>query len=280
MSKIEEHLDSMRDRWDTFNKQDEFAFISFLQEGERWDAIEFHVAGIRFVDYMMERFNQYGKTIPNQSSILEIGCGVGRFLKPLSCRFKYAYGVDISDKMIESAKKYCACMPNVFLKVNNGCSLDMFENESLDYCVSAGVFQHITLFDVILSYISEALRVLKPDGIFLFQFSADRKNAVGQGTRGARITADLLHEGLKGMPCRLLELTRDEYDPIPNLVVVMQKSSIPYPGDPRGENFKTIKIKERAWCKGVYDDAKTKTRFHQNKEEPPVQMTFYDKDTE
>jgi SAM-dependent methyltransferase len=77
-----------------------------LQEGAQWDKREFHLTGIRFVDRMMKRIVDYGYVEPSRASILEIGYGVGRFLKPLACRFRLACGVDISEAMLKSAMDY------------------------------------------------------------------------------------------------------------------------------------------------------------------------------
>ncbi len=122
-------MNEMRDLWNSLNEKDEFNFISHLQEGAQWDKAEFHLTGIRFVNRMMERKIDYGKVEPSRASVLEIGCGVGRFLKPLSCRFRLACGVDISEAMLKSAMDYCSCMPNIALQLTNGSTLSKIEDE-------------------------------------------------------------------------------------------------------------------------------------------------------
>jgi len=163
-----DRIEEMRKLWNSRNKKSKFGFISYLQPGQEWDSAEFHLTGIRFVDRMVERFCDYGEVETSYASILEIGCGVGRFLKPLGCRFRKVTGVDVSKNMLKTAKKYCACLPNVSFVQNDGSSLAPIPDSTYDYCVSAGVFQHITDMAVILDYIREALRILKPRGVFLF----------------------------------------------------------------------------------------------------------------
>ena len=104
----------MQQLWNELNKLNEFAFISHLQKDEQWDPIEFHLSGIRFVDRMMERILKFGTFQPNRSNILEIGCGVGRFLRPLAGRFHMVCGVDIAEEMLKSAAKHCSCLPKSF----------------------------------------------------------------------------------------------------------------------------------------------------------------------
>lgn len=110
----------MRHLWNELNKLNEFAFISHLQKDEQWDPIEFHLSGIRFVDRMMERILKFGTFQPNRSNILEIGCGVGRFLRPLAGRFHMVCGVDIAEEMLKSAAKHCSCLPNIVLLQTDG----------------------------------------------------------------------------------------------------------------------------------------------------------------
>jgi hypothetical protein len=88
-------IESMRNLWNLLNRKSTLGYISHLEKGQEWDKIEFHVTGIRFVDRIVESIEEFGEGEPSHLGILEIGCGVVRFLKPLSCRFKYVCGVDI-----------------------------------------------------------------------------------------------------------------------------------------------------------------------------------------
>jgi len=89
---------------------------------------------------------------------LEIGCGVGRLMQDGYC------GIDISEGMLEIAKKR---KPKCHFKLSDGRSIP-YKDETFDsvYCVL--VFQHIP-FDAVQFYIDEASRVLKKDGVFIFQ---------------------------------------------------------------------------------------------------------------
>lgn len=270
------HVNAMRDLWNSLNRKSKLGYISHLQAGQEWDPAEFHLTGIRFVDRMTERILDYGEVEPSQATILEIGCGVGRFLKPLSCRFKELCGVDISEEMLKTAKDYCACLPNITYKLNDRKSLNEIHNESFDYCVSAGVFQHITDIKVILSYIREALRILKPGGLFLFQFEGNRTEVVGRGQVGAKITARYLDEGLSGSSFKIREVSIDPTDKVRNTVIVIQKPHMNESSDDSAKSFQRFQMTERRWMSGVYDDIKTKTSMHERQAQAELRLTFYD----
>ncbi|QNH57127.1 glycosyltransferase [Limnospira indica] len=110
--------------------------------------------------------------IPSQLhwKVLEIGCGVGRLVKPLRERFNRVDGVDISANMIEFAKQYLADgQSNGELYVNSGSDLQDLPGEFYDLVYSTIVFQHIRSLSVVKSYFREIFRVLKPGGYFRIQ---------------------------------------------------------------------------------------------------------------
>lgn len=276
MFKMRKRVKQMRDLWNSLNRESAFGFISHLQPGQEWDPVEFHLTGIRFVDRMCERFADYGTVEPSRASVLEIGCGVGRFLKPLACRFKRVCGVDISKQMLTSAEEYCACLPNISFRINDGKILRGITSFSFDYCVSAGVFQHITDIDVIISYIKEALRILKPGGVLLFQFEGNRTEPVGSGQMGARITATDLDRGLRDIKFMIREISVDPDDAVRNIVIVLLKPEAQSESPKKRDSFVKWPVIERLWISGVYNDMRTKTSMHERQKNPPLRLTFYD----
>ena len=129
---------------------------------------------------------------------------------------------------------------------------------------------------MILDYIKEALRVLKPGGVFLFQFVGSRTEEVGHDQFGAKITASVLDRGLTGADYRIREVSLDRADPIRNMVIVIQKPK-------KGEkipndifSFSSFPKSERRWLSGVYDDITTKTKMHERLKKEADRLTFYD----
>ena len=103
-----------------------------------------------------------------EARALEIGCGVGRLLRPLSLRIERVYGVDISTEMIERARRLLADRSNVELFATIG-RLKPIPDASVDFVYSFIVFQHVSTKSAVSTYIRETARALKGRGIFRFQ---------------------------------------------------------------------------------------------------------------
>jgi ubiquinone/menaquinone biosynthesis C-methylase UbiE len=98
--------------------------------------------------------------------VLEIGCGVGRLMKP------GFHGIDISDELLIIAMQR---RPDCEFVVSDGRSIPYGE-DSFDSVYSVLVFQHLSL-KTVLNYIKEVKRVLKRGGVFIFQFIEGTEDA-------------------------------------------------------------------------------------------------------
>lgn len=96
---------------------------------------------------------------PMKGDVLEIGCGVGRLMR------KGYYGIDTSLNMLKIARER---NPRLKLKVCDGRSIP-HEDNKFDYVYSYLVFQHLPK-NAVQTYIDEAYRVLKDNGVLVFQF--------------------------------------------------------------------------------------------------------------
>ena len=275
---VGEHVALMRRSWEGMSDALGFGSISFLDKPEQqWDRDEFLRVGERFVERMTERFGQHAPaTGLARCSVLEIGCGLGRFLLPLSHRFGQVTGVDISPKMLEKARSLVGDRPNVLLRLNNGLDLGDLADDSFDFCICAGVFHHITSIEVIQSYVREGLRVVRPGGMFLFQFMGSRtRDASGTVSDGVKITARSLDSALTGKNYRIREISNDPTDRNATLVVVIEKTQTPVAD--RERLFVRQQIVQKRWLSGVYDDVKTPVM---DQRVPPgkkaARLTFFD----
>jgi SAM-dependent methyltransferase len=111
--------------------------------------------------------------LSESSTILEIGCGVGRLLSRMQ-RLPHAklIGVDISSNMIDLAQKNLLPDSRLHLFVSSGADLSMIVSDSVDFCYANDVFIHIADVRVVVSYFEEVVRILKQDGFFRFNVRA------------------------------------------------------------------------------------------------------------
>jgi len=107
--------------------------------------------------------------VPLQSTwqVATIGCGMGRIEKALAPRVASVTAFDISDEMLGRAKQFLADRPNVSLRLTDG-SLAPLGEASVDLVATFLVFQHVTR-EGTQRYITEAGRITRPQGQFLFQ---------------------------------------------------------------------------------------------------------------
>jgi len=153
----------MRQAWDERARENARYYVATND----WETEEeFDRSGEGSVDFIL---SDIGHFCPPHTAVLEIGCGIGRMLKPLAKRFRKVYGVDISAEMVRQAKERVRSLKNVKVWVNNGRDLKPLRARKVDLVISFIVFQHIPDPAIIRSYIADALRVLKPGGLFKFQ---------------------------------------------------------------------------------------------------------------
>ncbi len=114
---------------------------------------------------------------------LEIGCGIGRLLKPLAGKCKQVIGVDLSENMVHWSREYLADAPNAHVHLNDGCSLPEIEDASVDFVCSHLAFQHITLFEVVDAYLAEIARVLKLGGYCRIQNWRDAQKPMSESVK-------------------------------------------------------------------------------------------------
>src|SRR6185437_2992583 len=67
---------------------------------------------------------------------LEIGCGPGRLMRPMSRHSVEIHGVDVSGEMIGSAREKLQDVSHAYPHVTDGASLSQFEDESFDFVYS------------------------------------------------------------------------------------------------------------------------------------------------
>ena len=101
-------------------------------------------------------------------TVLDIGCGIGRMDRHVAPRVRKLIGIDVSGEMIAAARQRLAELSNVEFLEGDGWTLEPIPDAVIDLVFSHIVLQH-TPHKVVSSYFSEAYRVLRPGGHFVFQ---------------------------------------------------------------------------------------------------------------
>ena len=108
---------------------------------------------------------------------LEIGCGIGRLMVPLSSRVRSLVGTDVSPGMISAATRRLEGLSNTRVQLTTGQNLSEFDSDSMDLIYSVDAFPYVVLSGQALveHYFSEVRRLLRPGGDFvLFNYAYGR----------------------------------------------------------------------------------------------------------
>jgi len=99
--------------------------------------------------------------------VLEIGAGVGRVGPAIAPKCRRWIATDVSENMLDHARRRCAGLDNVDFVPLSGWDLAPIESESIDLVYCTVVFMHLDEWDR-WGYVKEAKRVLRPGGRIYF----------------------------------------------------------------------------------------------------------------
>jgi SAM-dependent methyltransferase len=170
----------------------------YWDERARLNAPWYVDTSLSYYDPDLDRFFETGRVIAGEALegaprdvgtavALEIGCGLGRICVALSERFDRVVGVDISSEMLRRAREV-ASRPGVSYLLGDGASLAQVRDGVVDLVLTFTVFQHIPSIGVIERYVHEAGRVLRPGGLFVFQWN-NTPGSVRWGLRRVLLSA-------------------------------------------------------------------------------------------
>ena len=132
----------------------------------------YEIAPPRTKQYLQAEIDFVLNNIRSSDTVLELGCGYGRVLKPLAQKAQTVFGIDSSPGNIMAAQEYLGEFDNIQLFTMNDVDLT-FEKNSFDkvICIQNG----ISAFHVDpRKLISESLRVTKKNGLILFSSYSDK----------------------------------------------------------------------------------------------------------
>ncbi|MEZ5352732.1 MAG: methyltransferase domain-containing protein [Bryobacteraceae bacterium] len=219
--------DRMRADWNQRAGEDAHYYVAFGRRQQSED--EFFATGAEQVKTIEWELRRLAPGPVRARRALEIGCGPGRLMRPLSRHFGEIHGVDISDLMIERARKNLAGIPHAHPHHAPDSDLSAFADASFDLVYSYAVFQHIPSREVVMGYLREAVRVMKPGAILRCQINGLPESAKSYDTwAGVRIPATAVREfaAEHGMTLLALEGVLTQY-----MWVTMRKP--PAPGEGR-----------------------------------------------
>jgi SAM-dependent methyltransferase len=161
--------DQKRD-WEEIAGED--ALWAILSYSDRkfgaWDREEFFRTGEKEIGELMARAGELERPA-GRARALDFGCGVGRLTRALSGHFESCLGLDISEKMVDGARRLNADRPGCKFEVNARPDLAGLDDGSFDLIFTRIVLQHQPSTEAIQGYLSEFLRTLKDDGLLVFQ---------------------------------------------------------------------------------------------------------------
>jgi len=195
----------MRADWNQRAREDAHYYVAFGGRDQNEAAFDATAADVLpSLEHELKRFPKDANRRAWRA--LEIGCGPGRLMKPMSRHFGEIHGVDVSDEMIRLGRERLAHIPHAHLHATSGASLNLFADESFDFIYSYAVFQHIPSHEVVLEYMREIRRVLQPGGIFLGQFNGMAPPGEATTWSGVAFSADDIRRFTRENGLQLLEL--------------------------------------------------------------------------
>jgi ubiquinone/menaquinone biosynthesis C-methylase UbiE len=160
----------MRQQWNEMAVKNPFFGITSWPEFEKIDSIDlnrFWEIGRIHTDNLMAKVGLHNT---RHLRMIEIGCGIGRMTHRFSELFKEVYAMDISSEMLEKARQYWAHLKNVHFIEGSGEDLKPMTDQSVEFVFSFYVLNHVIRPEIVLTYIRETSRVLRPSGVALLHF--------------------------------------------------------------------------------------------------------------
>lgn len=183
----------MREDWDERARSNAFRYIASWRND--WNRESFFASGEQDYLQLVAPFLKLCRSEPTGKTALELGCGTGRMTCSFAKRFEKVFAVDVSEEMLCRARSYLGEATNIAWILGNGSDLACVETGTADFVFSYIVLQHLPNAPLAFRYVQEMIRVLKPGGLFLFQFNGLR--APSMNLKGRAVW------GLVDLPWRL-----------------------------------------------------------------------------
>ncbi len=234
---------------------------------------DFRVYGDRLAERQISMFERFGASPLATSTIVDVGCGLGRISLPFSKRFKKVTGIDINRRILDAGEIYCKEASNIEFIENDGKTIPL-PDASVEYSYSGGVLQHIKEIDVILGYFREGLRVLKPGGTLNFSIQTWMDDVIVGHNIGKKVTVGNLETVLSEFDCQVLALIVDPRDPVPHMNVIVRRIAM---DGARPVKVDQSLLQEQPVRTGIWEDLPSYANFKALWARPPRAVTFWDR---
>lgn len=159
-------LSDVKARWNEWARSSPYYYAYPDTEGGA-EADEFVMRDTGKKDYL--RFVEGDERLRSiypfaDKTVLEIGSGIGRMTEFFSSSFKEVKALDVSEAMIDIARKRLSAFPNITFAASSGNAIP-FPGNQFDLVFSYQVFKHAQEAALIADYLIEIKRALKPGGM-------------------------------------------------------------------------------------------------------------------
>lgn len=162
--------------WNTFGLEDPMWAILTKEnkKGGKWDVEAFFETGKVEISRLFNLLEKLNVTLP-PGKAMDFGCGIGRLTQAMAEHMDEVVGIDIAPSMIEKANILNHHIDKVTYYLNEQNALSNFPSESFSFIYSNITLQHMRPRYAKV-YIQEFVRLLKKDGVMVFQMPAKRKD--------------------------------------------------------------------------------------------------------
>ncbi len=162
-----QHSERMRQFWNERAAENAAWYVDTSLDYEQPDMDRFFETGRVVVDEALV----HAPVQPQRREVaLEIGCGLGRICAALSEHFDRVIGVDVDEEMLRQARELVAS-DRIDFRLGDGVGLRPVEDDSVDFVTSFTVLQHMPSRELVLDYVREAARVVRPGGVVGLQWN-------------------------------------------------------------------------------------------------------------
>jgi len=218
--------------WEIFGKDDPYFGVITHDKFHKSNLTdenkeEFFKSGFNYIDDVLGNIRQHIDRTFTIKKALDFGCGVGRLIIPLANVAQEVIGVDVSDSMLNEAKKNCEVrsIKNIVL-IKSDDSLSLLEGK-YDFIHSFIVFQHIPvtrgerIFNNLLEH-------LENEGVCVVHFTYAKDSTIKKLVSFIRRYIPLLNNFInliRGRKIFAPQMQMNAYD-LNHLFLMIQKANV------------------------------------------------------